>query len=293
MMTNVSYYPGCSLDGTAKEYGESIEAICPALGIELKELDDWNCCGSSSAHVTSELLAVALPARNLEIADKAGWDLVVPCAACYQRLKFAEKELKAGKAIEGITRTYQGGFQIKHLADFIWENVWEKPISARVARPLQGLNPVCYYGCLTARPPRITDSANPEDPQALDRIMKSLGAGVRGWSYKTDCCGGNLILTRPDIARTLIQKLLDMAREAGADCIVTGCPMCFSNLDSRQKEVTRQSGQEYNIPVFYFSELMGLAFNHPAVKKWLRRHIVDPGPLLRQKGLIWSGRDGL
>jgi len=285
-MINVSYYPGCSLDGTAKEYGESIEAVCKSLDIKLEELADWNCCGSSSAHVVSDLLAVALPARNLEIADKAGLDLVVPCASCYQRLKMAEKELLAGKDIEGISRKYEGNFNIKHLVDFIWEDVGEKAISAKVKKPLNDLKPVCYYGCLTVRPPKVTDAKNPENPQAMDNIMKSLGADVRDWSYKTDCCGGNLILTRPDIARKLIQKLLDMAEEAGADCVVTGCPMCFSNLDSRQDAVSKASDKEYKLPVFYFSELMGLAYAEPDIKKWLGRHIIDPKPLLKQKGLI-------
>jgi len=285
-MINVSYYPGCSLDGTAKEYGESIEAVCKSLDIKLEELADWNCCGSSSAHVVSDLLAAALPARNLEIADKAGLDLVVPCASCYQRLKMAEKELLAGKDIEGISRKYEGNFNIKHLVDFIWEDVGEKAISAKVKKPLNDLKPVCYYGCLTVRPPKVTDAKNPENPQAMDNIMKSLGADVRDWSYKTDCCGGNLILTRPDIARKLIQKLLDMAEEAGADCVVTGCPMCFSNLDSRQDAVSKASDKEYKLPVFYFSELMGLAYAEPDIKKWLGRHIIDPKPLLKQKGLI-------
>lgn len=285
-MINVSYFPGCSLDGTAKEYGESAEAICKTLGIELKELNDWNCCGSSSAHSTSDLLAVALPARNLEIADKAGLDLVVPCAACYQRLKFAEKELRAGKEIEGISRKYEGNFKIRHIADFFWEDVGDEAISSKIKKPLKKLNPVCYYGCLTTRPPLITDAKNPENPQAMDKLMETLGADVKNWSYKTDCCGGSLILTCPDIARALLQKLLDMALEAGADSIVTGCPMCFSNLDNRQKEVNRKTGKEYNIPIFYFSELMGLAFGDSAITKWLRRHIVDPRPLLKQKGLI-------
>jgi heterodisulfide reductase subunit B len=285
-MISVSYYPGCSLDGTAREYNESAEAICKTLGVDLKELDDWSCCGSSSAHATSELLAVALPARNLEIADRAGLDLVVPCAACYQRLKAAEKEMLAGKDIEGITSKYTGNISIKHLADFIWEDVGEKAIGSKVKKPLKGLKAVCYYGCLTTRPPRITDARRPEDPQAMDRVMKVLGADVMGWSYKTDCCGGNLILTRPDIARKLVQKLLDMAEEAGAECIVTGCPMCFSNLDSRQKEISKRIGKEYRTPIFYFSELMGLALGDPSAPKWLRRHMVDPRPLLRQKGLI-------
>ena len=285
-MISVSYYPGCSLDGTAKEYSESTEAICKTLGIELKELDDWNCCGSSSAHVTNDMLAVALPARNLEIADKVDLDLLVPCAACYQRLKFAEKELLAGKDIEGIARQYEGNFSIKHVVDFVWEDVGEKTIDSKIKKPLKGLKTVCYYGCLTARPPKITDAKNPEDPQAMDRVMKSLGAEVKSWSYKTDCCGGNLVLTRPDIARKLIQKLLDMAEEAGADCIVTGCPMCFSNLDSRQKEISKKTGKEHRTPIFYYSELMGLAFDEPSAQRWFGRHLINPRPLLKQKGLI-------
>jgi heterodisulfide reductase subunit B len=285
-MISVSYFPGCSLDGTAREYNESTEAICKTLGVELKELPDWNCCGSSSAHVTSALLASALPARNLEIADRVGLDLVVPCASCYQRLKSAEKEMAAGKTIEGITLKYEGKFEIKHLTDFMWEDVGEKIISSKIKKPLKDLKPVCYYGCLTARPPKITDARYPEDPKAMDKVMKSLGADIKNWSYKTDCCGGNLILTRPDIAMKLIQKLLDMAEEAGADCIVTGCPMCFSNLDSRQKDIFKHSGKKYNTPIFYFSELMGLAFDEPDIMRWLKRHMIDIRPLLQKKGLI-------
>ncbi len=285
-MVSVSYYPGCSLDGTAREYGESIEAVSKALGIELQELPDWSCCGASSAHVTDDMLAVALAARNLVIADKAGMDLVVPCVACYQRLKVAEKELLTGKVIEGISHKYEGNFHIKHIVDFFWEDVGEKALSERVRKPLVELNPVCYYGCLTVRPPKVTDAKNPEDPQAMDDLMKSLGANVKNWSYKTDCCGGSLILTRPDIAKKLIAKLLDMAEEAGADCIVTECPMCQSNLDTRQKELLQDIGKEYHIPSFYFTELMGVAFGDPSVEKWLNRHATDPKPLLRQKGLI-------
>ena len=283
---NVSYYPGCSLDGLAREYGESIEAVSKTLGIELQELPNWTCCGSSSAHVTDDMLAVALPARNLEIADKVGMDLVVPCAACYQRLKAAQKELLAGKAIEGISHKYEGNFGIKHIVDFFWEDVGEKALYEQVRKPLVGLNPVCYYGCLMVRPPKVTDAKNPEDPQPMDDLMKSLGANAKNWSYKTDCCGGNLILTCPDIAKKLIEKLLTMAEEAGANCIVTGCPMCQSNLDTRQKELLQDTGKEYSIPVFYFTELMGLAFGDLSVSKWLSRHMTDPKLLLKQKGLI-------
>ncbi|PIU57238.1 MAG: disulfide reductase [Chloroflexi bacterium CG07_land_8_20_14_0_80_51_10] len=277
----VSYYPGCSLDGTAREYGESTEAAAKALGVELKELPDWNCCGSSSAHATNDELAVGLAARDLTIADKIGMDVTVPCAMCYQRLKVAEKEL-----LKGVKGKYSGNIRIKHLVDLFWDDVGEKAIIGKVKKPLEGLNPVCYYGCLTARPPKVTDAKRPEDPQEMDKLLKSLGANVKNWSYKTDCCGGSLILSIPDAAHKLIQKLLDMAQEAGADCIVAGCPMCQSNLDSWQKAISQESGKEYNVPIFYFTELMGLAFGDPDVSKWLGRHNVDPRPLLKQKGFL-------
>ncbi|MFH1485926.1 MAG: CoB--CoM heterodisulfide reductase iron-sulfur subunit B family protein [Chloroflexota bacterium] len=282
----VSYYPGCSLDGTAREYGESTEAISEALGVELQELRDWTCCGSSSAHTMNSRLDVALAARNLEIADEVGMDLVIPCAACYQRLKAAEKRLLAGEAVEGIAGKYRGNFHIKPLVDFIWEDVGEKAVRAKLKKPLNALNPVCYYGCLTARPPKVTDAKRPEDPQSMDSLVRSLGANVKNWSYKTDCCGGSLILTRPDIAKKLVQKIFDMADEAGADCVVTACPMCQSNLDTWQADLSQETGKEYNTPVFYVTELMGLAFEEPDVGKWLGRHMTDPRPLLREKGLI-------
>jgi heterodisulfide reductase subunit B len=282
----ISYYPGCSLDGTAKEYNESLKSVAKTLGIELEELPDWTCCGSSSAHVTDDGLAVSLAGRNLMIADKIGKDLMVPCAACFQRLKAADKALKSGEKIEGIEHQYQGKFDIKHAADLVWESCGEKAISSKVKKSLEDLNPVCYYGCLTTRPSRITDAKEPEDPQSMDEIMKALGANVKNWSYKTDCCGGNLVLTHTDLAKKLIKKIFDMAEEAGADCIVVGCPMCQSNLDTRQKEILKDDGSKYNLPIYYFSELMGLAFGDPGVEKCLNKHMTDAKTLLKQKGLL-------
>lgn len=285
-MTAVSYYPGCSLDGVAREYGESTEAVARTLGIELAELGDWNCCGAASAHVTSQALAAALPARNLLIAERAGSDLVVPCAACFSRLKHAEKELRDGADIEGVTGEYRGDFRVRHLTDFLWEDIGEQAVLEKVVTPLSGLNPVCYYGCLITRPPRLTGAGRPEDPETMDNLLRTLGAGVKTWSGKTDCCGGDHVLTLPEVAAGLMRRLLDMAAEAGADSIVTACPMCQSNLDSTQKIISREDGKSYRVPVFYFTELMGLAFGHPSAAKWLSRHMVDPLPLLREKGLI-------
>ncbi len=286
MTVEVSYYPGCSLDGTAREYGESVEAISRLLGIELKELEDWTCCGASSAHAANDGLAAALPAANLMIADKAGKDLVVPCAACFSRLKTAEKELLSGREIPGISDKYQGKLHIKYMLDFVWNDVGKQAIAGNVKKPLTGLKAVCYYGCLTSRPPKITDAGQVDNPTNMDNLMKTLGADVRDWSFKTTCCGASLMLTCPDIARKMTGRLLDMAAEAGADCIVAGCPECHSNLDNFQKEISKETGKQYDIPIFYFTELMGLAFGDPSVKKWLSRHMVDPRPLLQKKGLI-------
>ena len=282
----VSYYPGCSIEGVAREYGESVAAVARILGIDLKELKDWTCCGAASAHVTDDMLALALPARNLETAGKTGLGLVTPCAACYSRLKHADKALRSGEKIEGVSDGYRGDFSIKHLVDFMWEELGEKAILEKVRKPLGGLKAVCYYGCLITRPPRVTDAGDPDNPESMDNILKTLGAEVKNWSYKTDCCGADHALTMPEVAWKLVQKLFDMAGEAGADAIVVACPLCHSNLDTHQEEVSAQAGKRYQVPIFYFTELMGLAFGDSGAEKWFGRHFVDPGPLLREKGLL-------
>ncbi|MBI2934473.1 MAG: CoB--CoM heterodisulfide reductase iron-sulfur subunit B family protein [Chloroflexi bacterium] len=282
----VSLYPGCALEGTAREYRESLDAVSGMLGVELKELPDWVCCGASSAHVTNDKLAVSLAAKNIEIAEKYGRDVVVPCAACFHRLKVAENHLLEGKPLEGYSGKFQGQFKIKDMVVFFWENVGEKAVREKVKKPLDGLNAVCYYGCLVARPPKITGARNPENPMEMDRLVKALGATVKNWSFKTECCGGSLMLTRPDIAHRMTRKLLDMAEEAGAECIVVSCPLCQSNLDVRQREISSSAGRTYSMPVYYFSELMGVAYGNPSASKWLARHITEAKSLLAGKGLI-------
>jgi len=281
----VSYYPGCSLHGTALEYEESTRAVCKMLGIELQELSDWNCCGASSAHSTNEALAIALPARNLAMAEEVGLDLVIPCAACFQRFKVAEKHIKEG-AEPVIDTPYQGKVPIKHLLDFLCGKEVLKLITQKVKTPLKGLKTVCYYGCLTVRPPRVTDALNCEDPQAMDELMALLGAKNLPWSYKTDCCGGGLMLSRTDIVVRLSGKLLQMAKEAGADCIVTACPLCQTNLDTRQAEVSKTLGKNTHLPIFYFTELLGLALGSGEAGQWLKRHIIDPRTLLKVHNLL-------
>lgn len=280
-MKGISYYPGCSLHGTAREYDESIRGVLGLLDIQLNELEDWTCCGASSAHCTDEALAIDLAVRNLAIAEKSDRDLLVPCVACYSRFKMAEKEFEHDP--KKIHFPYQGKVPIKYVLDYFCEGSMLEEIKKRIAKPLSGLKVVCYYGCLTVRPPKVTGIQDYENPQHMDHLMELLGAEPIPWSYKADCCGASLVMTRTDIVRKLCGKLLAMAKEAEADCLVTGCPMCHANLDTRQNEM---DGEKYDLPILYFTELMGLALGHKEAKKWLGHHITDPIKVLNQKGLI-------
>ncbi len=281
----VSYYPGCSLHSTGLEYGESTEEVCEILDIELDELSDWNCCGAGSAHTVDEALAIELATRNLFTAEEAGMDLVIPCAACFQRFKVAEKHIREGK--EPIIDTpYQGKVPVKHLLDFLSEEENITAIKDKIEKPLTGLKAVCYYGCLITRPPDITDAKKYDNPQNMDDLLTLLGAETYSWSYKTDCCGGSLMLSRPDIVTELSGKLIQKAEEAGADCVVTACPLCQANLDTKQGMMSRNWGRKVHFPTFYFTELLGLALGSPKVDSWLKKHIIDPRDLLKSKGLL-------
>ena len=281
----VSFFPGCSLEGTAREYGESIEAVCESLDVELQELSDWTCCGASSAHSTNEYLSIALPARNLFKAEEAGRDLVTPCAACFSRLKTAEKAL-SGEPKVNVGINLKRETNIQHILEFFSREDFAERIEKQIKAPLKNLKAVSYYGCLLVRPPQVANAEHWEDPQRMDILISRLGGESVFWPYKTECCGGSLVLTRVDIIHRLNGRLLDMAREAEADCIVTACPLCQANLDTRQEEIAAKRGVRYDIPVFYFTELMGLAFGNKGAGKWLSRHFVDPRPLLRSKELI-------
>jgi heterodisulfide reductase subunit B len=280
----VSYYPGCSLHGTAKEYDESIQGVSGLLDIRLHELENWTCCGASSAHSLDETLAVALPARNLAIAERNDRELLVPCVACYHRFKMTEKEAKDHP--ENLNSAYKGNVSIRYALDFFSEKRIMEELKGKIVKPLTGLKVVCYYGCLPVRPPKLTSVIDYENPDHMDRLMEILGVEPIPWSYKTDCCGASLVMTRTDIIRKLTGRLLSMALEAEADCIVTGCSMCQSNLDTRQGEIKKNGGGRYDIPVLYFTELMGLAFGHKDAKKWLGRHVTSPMKVLSAKGLL-------
>ncbi|MCL6638645.1 MAG: CoB--CoM heterodisulfide reductase iron-sulfur subunit B family protein [Firmicutes bacterium] len=280
----LSYYPGCSLEASAKEYNLSALTICKALGIKLTELEDWVCCGATSAHSTNQLLASTLPSQNLALAQDAGLDLAIPCAACYNRMKRADHILRHDEAkrkqIEAIVEfKYTGQIRVMSLLEAIVDGFGIDNVAKKVTTPLTGLKVACYYGCLLLRPPEITCFDSPENPVLFDRLMKSLGAEPVKWSYKTECCGASLGLTAVNTVQNMVTRILAMAEEAGGQAIVTACPLCQSNLEMRRED--RRKG----IPVFYFTELIGIALGLPDSKNWLVKHLIDPVPLLRSMSI--------
>lgn len=281
-----SYYPGCSLDSTAKEYDMSVHAVCKELGVELQELPDWNCCGASSGHCTNLKLSLALPGRNLAIAEREGMDIAVSCPACFLRLKKVDHDLSHDEKLrQEIVRImdmpYEGRQKTRHMLDIVYHDVGLEMIKKKVVNPLKGLNVVSYYGCLLVRPPKVTEFGEHENPILMDEIMEAIGAKPLDWSGKIDCCGGSLALTRTDIVCKLVEDLRIAARKAGANCIVTACPLCQANVDTRQK-----GRKDERLPIFYFSELMGLAFKLSGIHKWFKKHVISPFHLLRQHRLM-------
>ncbi len=279
-MMKLAYYPGCSLHATGKEYDESARAVLQALGVELEELDDWTCCGASSGHSLDAQAAVLLPARNIALAQKTNLDLLVPCAACFNRIKTAEHALQSEGARRGeiekrVGFDYAGKTQILNPIDLVVNRIGLDRVRDAVKRPLKGLLVVSYYGCLLVRPPRVVQFDNPEHPVLMDRLVAALGAVPMDWAYATNCCGGSLSLSRPRIAGKLVDDLVIRAREAGARAIVTACPLCQVNLEMRQSGANK-------MPILYFTELMGLAFGLNETRNWWHRHLINPAELVDQ-----------
>lgn len=279
-----SYYPGCSLHSTGLEYGLSTRAVFQHLELELIELPNWNCCGASSAHSLNHTLGIALPARNLAIAQESGLDLVTPCAACFSRMKNADYALRTDLEMRAKIETvvgfqYTGQVAIRPGIAVLYEDCGIDQIQEMAKVPLTGLRVVPYYGCLLVRPPHVTQFDDPDDPIVMTKLLRALGAEVMPWSYATDCCGAGLSLSRSDVVQNLVGRLVSGAREAHAQALVTACPLCQVNLEMRQTV-------ESKIPAFYITELMGLAFGLPEARKWWSKHLVDPRPLLKSIGLL-------
>jgi heterodisulfide reductase subunit B len=282
----VAYYPGCSLHSTATEFDESARAVAGALDLKLIEPKGWACCGSSAAHRADPEAGRSLPLENLALIEQSGFsEVTMPCAACFNRHKTAQFEVReqARQAANGTKPgdLGQADVQVSTFIETITRHVEPEALLGRVKRPLSGLRAVCYYGCLLTRPPQATGAEHPENPTDMDRLMVTIGVDVQDWSYKTACCGAAHSLTRPDIVLRLSGHLIEQARAAGAEAIVVACPLCHLNLDARQTQMELAQP----LPVLYFTQLMALALGLPD-KAALHKNLIDPRPLMRDKGFL-------
>ena len=292
-----AYFPGCSLESTAWDFDRSTRAVCRALGIELEDIPDWICCGSTPAHATSASLAVALPVINLQKAEAMGLPVMAACASCYARLRTANHKVRNEPEerlrVERITgKPYDGGVEVRHVLDVLVNDLGLDAIRAKVSRPFEGLRVACYYGCLLTRPPEIVAFDNPEHPSSMDDLIAAAGAEPVEWPYKTECCGASLSMSQSAVVCRLGHRLLSMARQAGAECLAVACPLCQVNLDLRQADAAKAHGAIPPTPVLYITQLLGLALGLSFADLGLDALSVSADSLMERRGLAAVGAGG-
>jgi heterodisulfide reductase subunit B len=282
------YYPGCSLEGTAREYDQSTRALLTALEVQLADIENWTCCGASAAEATSGLLAMALPARNLALAERQAdsMDVLVPCSACYLNLKTVAEKMRSDAPLaarihavlgeEGLH--LRGRLRVRHLLDVLATDVGPAAIRAKVARPLAGLRIAPYYGCQCLRP--YADFDDPEMPTSMEPLIRAAGAEVFPWKMGGRCCGASHMSTQREVGTALVTGILEAAR--GADAVVTVCPMCQMNLEAFQGLAGRTAGKDLHISVLYLPQLIGLALGLDAATLGLDLNLAFHGEVKRK-----------
>lgn len=279
-MSRFSYFPGCSLHATAREYDESIRAVAGLLDMELKEIEDWCCCGATPAHALDPEAARILGFWNLAHASKGGGEAVLTgCASCFSRLRAARTELReqpghSADAVARIGMPIDPAVEVLHIAQVLASPAMREKIGGALKRPLKGLKVACYYGCLLTRPRGADAVDDCENPQILEDLVRLVGGEPVNWPLRLDCCGASMALPRPDVVRELSGKILAMAHERGAQVVMVACPLCHSNLDFLQEAIARERGHTFRIPVLYLTELIGLAMGVAPDRLGLNRHFV-------------------
>ena len=279
------YFPGCSSDSTARDMHESTLEVAKALGIELVEPKGWTCCGATAGHQTDKFLSVALPAASLAKVKDDGLEMVVSCAACYNRMEVANHEIQNNAEMrknvsEALGRDYDGSVNVKHFMEVILQDVGIEKIKEAVKKSLNGMKIASYYGCLLVRPNEVTKLDDPENPTFLDKLVTAMGGESLDWPHKVECCGGGLSMSRTDVVVSLTNSILEMAQASGAECIVVACPMCQVNLDLRQLDIKKQLGREYNMPIVYITQLIGLCLGIPKEKLGLEKLMISPSKVI-------------
>jgi heterodisulfide reductase subunit B len=273
---NLGYYPGCSLHGSSDDYQQSLKACFGALGVSLKELDDWICCGATAAHTLNRKLSIALPARNLALAARQGCDeLVAPCSMCSMQLKKAQRAMAQdatlAEEMAAIVEAKPGATRVLNLID-VFERVGLETIKTAVKSPLKDLKVACYYGCLLTRPPEVVEFDDCEQPESMEKVVEALGATAVAWNYKTECCGAGMTMASEETVLELSHKILADAAAHGAQCVAVACPMCHVNLDMKQAAIEARYGTKYGMTIYYLCDLVGLALGLTPRALGINRH---------------------
>ena len=295
-MKKYAYFPGCSLEKMARSYHESAMETTRALDVELEEIEDWNCCGATTYFNIDELLADTLCARNLAIAERTKLDVIAPCSGCYKNMYSARKHLKRepdlmehiNEALAEDNLKFAGTSEVRHLIDVLVHDVGLEEIKKRVRRPLTGLKVAPYYGCQILRPRK--DHEDVESPRFFEDLMTAVGADPVEYRLKLRCCGGALLITNREAALSLVRNLLENAVQSGAAIIATACPLCQVNLECYQKQVNSEFGTDLNVPVLYFTQLVGLALGVAPGKLGIGSELVSVTPALASAGSGGGGR---
>ncbi|MGL4595711.1 MAG: CoB--CoM heterodisulfide reductase iron-sulfur subunit B family protein [Thermoguttaceae bacterium] len=285
---NFGYYPGCALHGSSFDYETSVQMCMKKLDIRLTELDDWICCGATAAHNINKKLATALPARNLAIAERDNLEqILAPCPMCSMELIKVGNELRDSDTLRRemsqiVESPVTGKTTILNLIQ-VFQQIGFDKIAEKAVLKLENMKPACYYGCLLTRPPKELRFDDCEHPSSMETLLKILGADpVEAWNYKTECCGAGLTIADDNIIMELSNKILDNAKKHGATCMVVACPMCHVNLDMKQKDIEKKYNVNYNLPVYYLSDLVGLALGCSPKELCLDKHFVTNYTVHRQ-----------
>lgn len=282
-MSRYAYFPGCSADSTGIAFTLSGDYVTRRIGIELVEIPDWCCCGTSAALVTDGDLAVALPARSLALSERLNptLDVTTPCAGCYSSLKsavhYARQNEENRRHVEDlIEMPYAASADVYSLLEIMAQPKHKEAISTALTGDLHGLKVASYYGCTLVRPNEVCGFDDVENPQSMDGLIALAGGKPVDWAFKTECCGASHHISEPHAARKLIERIFEDATANGAEALATACPLCNLNLDMREKEINAgrvAAGKEpFDIPVYCFTELLGLAMGGSAKELGIDRH---------------------
>jgi heterodisulfide reductase subunit B len=289
---DLAYYPGCSLYQSAKLYNHQIKLVFGMLGLNLKELEDWSCCGATSAGKINDFMAVALPARNLGIAENSGLsELVIPCSACYSRTLVAQKQLQDFPLLKNeinleLPKKVKGNIKVSSALNVLRREIGGSKFNSMTLEKLEGYKPACYYGCMNTRfPYDVPVSDNVENPQGMETVLEAIGVEPVDWNYKTLCCGASSVIYNTDCALDLMAKIMGDALSRGADCLVVNCPMCQMNMESRQDQYCEKHGIKERLPVYFITELLGMAMG-------LSREDLQPDDNLFINGMDWTNLCG-